>query len=173
MIKPWGWVEGLPALPSLCESVLSPRWGYELTPLCTPDLRPGLHSGAAPRLKNDGIVPPPPRFLRSHTDSEVLGFLISPLCGWCRSRICTNRRWHMWSKKGLHAAEIARVGSGIAAVQASRWSDRAKVSEIGAPKWRSRPKQRGVGTSKVTSGAPRRFPPHSCRLSGKRTRMLT
>jgi len=65
----------------VCENVLSPRWGYEFTPLCTPDLRPGLHSGAAPRLKNDGIVPPRFRFLRSHTDSAVLGFTMTPLKG--------------------------------------------------------------------------------------------
>src|SRR5579864_634077 len=70
-----------PALPSVCENVLSPRWGYEFTPLCTPDLRPGLHSGAAPRLKNDGIVPPRFRFPRSHTDSAVLGFTMTPLKG--------------------------------------------------------------------------------------------
>jgi hypothetical protein len=72
----------VPGLPSLCENVLSPRWGYEFTPLCTPDLRPGLHSGAAPRLKNDGIVPPPPRYLSSHTDSAVLGFTIPRLRRW-------------------------------------------------------------------------------------------
>ena len=74
-------IAAFPQLLSLCDNVLSPRWGYEFTPLCTPDLRPGLHSGAAPRLKNDGVVPPPPRFLSSHTEASVLGFTVTPLRG--------------------------------------------------------------------------------------------
>ena len=71
-----------PGLPSLRENVLSPRWGCELTPLYTPGLRPGLHSVAAPRLKNDGTVPPALRFLSSHTDSSTLGFTITPPRGY-------------------------------------------------------------------------------------------
>src|SRR6185437_11421617 len=73
-----------PGLPSLRENVLSPRWGCEFTPLYTPGLRPGLHSGAAPRLRMVAIVPPPLRFLSSHTDSSVLGFTISRLRRWTR-----------------------------------------------------------------------------------------
>lgn len=34
--------------------VLAPRWA-EATGFCTPGLRPGLHSRAAPRLKNDDV----------------------------------------------------------------------------------------------------------------------